>query len=31
MSDTNLIPAGAKCPCSPINENPFCESNEDDE
>lgn len=29
--DTNLVPAGKKCPCSPLNTNPFCESAEDDD
>lgn len=31
MSDTNLTPAGATCPCSPINKNPFCDPHEDDD
>lgn len=29
--DTNLIPAGEKCPCGWINRMPFCESEDDDE
>lgn len=30
-SDTNLIPAGSKCPCGPLKQNPFCEGAEDDD